>query len=117
MQWLLGDKMSTQQFYGEYWEKTPLIVKRGCKAYYGTLFNRDILLKILKTQKIEFGAGVTIAKHDPALAGNGNHAAGGKDWHGELPPELHPTGRAAPEIVQQLFATGHTAQMFATQVN
>ena len=28
MQWLLGDSMSTKQFYDAHWEKKPLVVKR-----------------------------------------------------------------------------------------
>jgi len=28
MQWLVGDSMSTKQFYEAHWEKKPLVVKR-----------------------------------------------------------------------------------------
>lgn len=115
MQWLLGADISAEHFFDIYWEKKPMVVKRGCKEYYGKLFDREILLKVLKAQKIDFGAGVTIAKHDATLAGKDNHAAAGKDWHGELPLALHPTGRATVDMLKQLFASGHTAQVFATQ--
>ena len=113
MQWLLGNSMSTAEFFDTHWEKKPLVVKRGIADYYGKLFDRELLLSVLETQKIDFGAGLTIAKHDPKSAGKA--ASGGADWHGELPPSLHPTGRATPHQVKQLFASGHTAQVFATQ--
>ena len=29
MQWLLGDSMSTAEFFETHWEKKPLVVKRG----------------------------------------------------------------------------------------
>ena len=69
MQWLLGDGMSTAEFFETHWEKKPLVVKRGSAGYYGQLFDRERLLGVLKAQKIDFGAGITIAKHDPSSAG------------------------------------------------
>lgn len=113
MEWLLGDSMSKSEFFNTHWEKKPLVIKRGSADYYGKLFDKKILLSVLETQKIDFGAGLTIAKHDPQSAGK--TASGGADWHGELPPSLHPTGRATPHQIKQLFASGHTAQVFATQ--
>ena len=114
MQWLLGDSMTASDFFKTHWEKKPLVVKRSCKDYYGKLFDREALLSVLKAQKIDFGAGITIAKHDQSKA-KAAAGAGGKDWHGELPPEEHPTGRATADKVKELFASGHTAQVFATQ--
>ena len=115
MQWLLGDAMSTQKFFAEVWEKQPLVVHRRSAGYYGSLFDREALLRIAKAQRIDFGADVTIAKHDTSLAGKDGGIAGGADWHGELPPEQHPTGRVSAERLKQLFGSGHTAQVFATQ--
>ena len=115
MQWLLGDAMSTQKFFAEVWEKQPLVVQRRSAGYYGSLFDREALLRIAKAQRIDFGADVTIAKHDPSLAGKDGCIARGADWHGELPPEQHPTGRVSAERLKQLFGSGHTAQVFATQ--
>jgi len=108
MQWLLGDNMDTSTFFETYWEKRPLVVKRNAPDYYGSLFDREKLLSLLKSQTIEFGAGLTIAKHDPAVAKSKDIRTnvGSADWHGELPPALHPTGRATAEKLKQLFATG-----------
>jgi len=114
LQWLLGAGVPAADFYEKHWERKPLVVKRGCRDYYGKLFDREELLSVLKAQKIDFGAGVTIAKHDPEKA-KAAGARGDKDWHGELPPEEHPTGRATAGRLKELFASGHTAQVFATQ--
>jgi hypothetical protein len=115
MQWLLGTAVDLQDFYEAFWEKKPYVVKRGCKNYYGALFDRGLLCSLVQTEQIQFGAGVTIAKHDPRKAGKQDHAANASDWHGELPPEEHPTGRVTSGKLDKLFATGHTAQVFATQ--
>lgn len=48
LSWLLGEQYPVSEFLRQFWEKKPLVVRRGDPGYYGDLFSRDKALRILR---------------------------------------------------------------------
>ena len=49
LQWLLGETCTVAEFFDQYWEKKPLVVRRGAagKGFYKGLFSRAQMLEII----------------------------------------------------------------------
>lgn len=51
-----------EEFFGEYWEKQPLVLNRGEISYYGDLFTKENLFSILKQNKILYEDDINICR-------------------------------------------------------
>jgi hypothetical protein len=49
LDWLIGDQVTVEQFFAEYWEKKPLLVRRRNWSAYGEAFSKEQLLQVHPT--------------------------------------------------------------------
>ena len=90
---------SRDTFFSEYWEKEPLIVKRGDVDYYGDLFSKGNLEAILKKHKLQYEEDVVVCRY----------VKGKKEFHNR-------EGRATLDKIQKDFkALGATLQFHQPQ--
>ena len=47
LDWLLGKDITAEQFFSEYWEKKPLLVRRNQRDAYDGCFSKQQLLQVL----------------------------------------------------------------------
>ena len=64
LQYLLGSSITAEDFYADYWEKQPLVIKRHAIApeYYMSWFSQVELQDIFKTHALRYGADVDVTK-------------------------------------------------------
>ena len=61
MQSLLGDtKIDT--FVKNYWEKKPLVVKRGDKSFYGEIFGLSKVEEVIQNNELDFEADLSVCR-------------------------------------------------------
>eukprot|EP00040_Diaphanoeca_grandis_P041634 m.263210 g.263210 ORF g.263210 m.263210 type:complete len:588 (-) comp49318_c0_seq1:102-1865(-) len=53
-EWLIHP-MTTAEFFKDYWEKKPLLIRRKNKKYYRDTFTVDILDNMLRSHNVKFG--------------------------------------------------------------
>ena len=46
LEWLLGKDITAEQFFSEYWEKKPLLVRRNQRDAYDGCFSKQQLLQV-----------------------------------------------------------------------
>jgi hypothetical protein len=115
LEWLLGTEITVAQFFADYWEQKPLLVKKQqrTKAYptdavtaklppnllnNSTLFSNADLHKILKENEIYYTRNLNIFRY----------ANGTKET-------LNPEGPASSEEVKKFYNEGSTIQFFQPQ--
>lgn len=63
LEWLLAP-VSVDDFFSNYWEKKPLIVKRKKPGYYGDVFSRALLDHALRTLSLPYVDAVNLVKYE-----------------------------------------------------
>lgn len=115
LEWLLGTEVTVEQFFAEYWEKKPLLVRKQhrTKAYPtnsvtaklpadalndSTLFTKVDLHKILTERKLEYKTDLNVCRYVNGKRDN-----------------LNSNGRATSEEIGKLYNEGCTIQFFQPQ--
>lgn len=62
MESLLGD-IKLDNFFENYWEKKPLVVKRNDSSFYGTLFGLSTLKEVLQNNELDFLSDVNVCRY------------------------------------------------------
>lgn len=94
MESLLGDT-KLADFFSNYWEKKPLVVKRGDSSFYGNLFGVSTLKEVLKSNELEYLSDVNVCRYV-----NGEK---------EL---LNEEGQISPEDVEKLMSVKKATLQF-----
>ena len=59
----LIDPITTEVFFADYWEKKPLLLKRGASSSPTTLFSLSDLLQIVEKHTVLFGTHVNVCRY------------------------------------------------------
>jgi hypothetical protein len=87
--------ITVEQFFSDYWEKKPLVIRRGDPSYFRDLFSRDIMDKALRTRKLFYEEAINVVKY-----ADGRRVS------------MNGTGRAKAEDVWRMFdKSGCTLQV------
>ena len=85
-------------FYENYWEKKPLLIKRSeDRNYYKSLFSTKALDKILREQRVLYGKNLDVTSYD-----------GKRETH-------NPEGRVYPAVLWDFFNNGCSIRMLNPQ--
>lgn len=95
--WLIHP-MPIEEFYENYWEQRPLVIKRKVATYYDGWFSKDEMDRILKEHTLEYGADIDLTKymHDT------RHT-------------LNPDGSATAKTVWKHFQDGCSVRLLCPQ--
>lgn len=96
-EWMIAP-VTLDDFYRNYWEKKPLLIKRHRTDYYHGWLAKDDIDSLLHTFPLEYGKHLDITKYQ-----NGKRLT------------LNPKGLATPEKVWKFFASGCSVRMLHPQ--
>ena len=118
LDWVL-DPISPDTFFNEYFERRPLLVKRGDPGYYSTLLSFADIDHVVTTMGLT-APEITVTKNtDHAAKGTDSDAAPATDSDADAAPPIGPedyandAGRIDPIRVAQLFS-GTVFDLLAT---
>jgi len=86
-----------QDFYKDYWEKKPLLLKRSDSSYYKSIFSTKALDKIVREQRILYGKNLDVTSYD-----------GKRETH-------NPEGRVFPAVLWDFYNNGCSIRMLNPQ--
>ena len=66
LEWLIHP-ISTQEFFAEYWERRPLVVKRRQTGYFGSLTSLEEIDRVLTTQDLRY-PNITLKNADGSVS-------------------------------------------------
>ncbi|EFA83529.1 transcription factor jumonji [Heterostelium album PN500] len=98
MSWLLGSKVSLDEFYDDYFGVKHLVVKRGDSNYYKSFFTKDSIDKMLKSNCLKFSENIDVT----------NYVDGERQT-------LNPEGRAYPAQVWKHYREGCSIRLLNPQ--
>ncbi|KAG8126100.1 hypothetical protein E2320_021233 [Naja naja] len=96
-QWLLAP-VSLQEFFDQYWEKSPLLIHRHNPNYYQDLFSTAEFDNILRNHNVQFGVNLDVTSYED----------GKRETH-------NPVGRAVPAVVWDFYRNGCSLRMLNPQ--
>ena len=86
------------EFYKDYWEKKPLLIRRPeDRNYYKSIFSTKALDKILREQRVLYGKNLDITSYD-----------GKRETH-------NPEGRVFPAVLWDFYSNGCSIRMLNPQ--
>lgn len=96
-QWLIAP-VSSQEFFDQYWEKSPLLIHRHNPNYYQDLFSTAEFDNILRNHNVQFGVNLDVTSYED----------GKRETH-------NPVGRAVPAVVWDFYRNGCSLRMLNPQ--
>ncbi|XP_015268337.1 PREDICTED: bifunctional lysine-specific demethylase and histidyl-hydroxylase NO66 [Gekko japonicus] len=96
-EWLIAP-VSSQRFFGQHWEKKPLLIRRRNPAYYQGLFSTAEFDAVLRDQEVQFGVNLDVTSYED----------GKRETH-------NPLGRALPAVVWDFYRNGCSLRMLNPQ--
>lgn len=61
-EWLIYP-LKADEFYANYWEQRPLVIKRKCPSFYDGWFSKDDMDRILKEHTLHYGQDLDLTKY------------------------------------------------------
>ncbi|XP_039187672.1 ribosomal oxygenase 1 [Crotalus tigris] len=95
--WLIAP-VSSQEFFDQYWEKSPLLIHRHNPNYYQDLFSTAEFDNILRNHNVQFGVNLDVTSYED----------GKRETH-------NPVGRAVPAVVWDFYRNGCSLRMLNPQ--
>ncbi|KAK9409765.1 bifunctional lysine-specific demethylase and histidyl-hydroxylase NO66 [Crotalus adamanteus] len=95
--WLIAP-VSSQEFFDQYWEKSPLLIHRHNPNYYQDLFSTAEFDNILHNHNVQFGVNLDVTSYED----------GKRETH-------NPVGRAVPAVVWDFYRNGCSLRMLNPQ--
>lgn len=102
LEWFLGGNVTTSEFFRDYFERKPLVVRARDAAdrqRSSALFNYTSMMKVLRSRELQFGDAMRVCK-----------------YHQGRRRDAHLSGRAEAQLVDDYFShKKHTVQFFQPQ--
>ena len=95
-EWMISPH-SVEDFYKDYWEKKPLLLKRKDPAYFKSLFSTKALDRIIREQRVLYGKNLDVTSYD-----------GKRETH-------NPEGRVFPAVLWDFYNNGCSVRMLNPQ--
>ncbi|NWY52985.1 RIOX1 oxygenase, partial [Chionis minor] len=95
--WLVAP-VAPEEFVGQYWERAPLLVRRGDPGYYAGLFSTADFDAALRGGQVDFGTHLDVT----------SYAEGVRETH-------NPSGRALPAVVWDFYQNGCSLRLLSPQ--
>ncbi|NXH12251.1 RIOX1 oxygenase, partial [Bucco capensis] len=95
--WLVAP-VAPEEFLGRYWERAPLLVRRGNPGYYAGLFSTADFDSALRGGEVHFGTHLDVT----------SYAEGVRETH-------NPSGQALPAVVWDFYQNGCSLRLLSPQ--
>ncbi|OQR93849.1 nucleolar protein [Achlya hypogyna] len=96
-QWLIYP-VTLEDFYQNYWERKPLVIKRHYADYYDGWFGRDEIDRMLREHTLEYGEDIDLTR-----------------YQNDVRTTLNPAGAATAKTVWKHFAEGCSVRLLCPQ--
>ncbi|EQC33644.1 hypothetical protein SDRG_08748 [Saprolegnia diclina VS20] len=96
-QWLIYP-VTLEDFYANYWERKPLVIKRHFESYYDGWFSRDEIDRMLREHTLEYGEDIDLTR-----------------YQNDVRTTLNPDGAANPATVWKHFEQGCSVRLLCPQ--
>eukprot|EP00049_Salpingoeca_infusionum_P011792 m.207633 g.207633 ORF g.207633 m.207633 type:complete len:640 (+) comp15028_c2_seq1:123-2042(+) len=90
--------ITPEQFFSEYWEKKPLLIRRKSAHHYKSLFTSSVIDGIIRHNYLKYGVNIDLARYE--------------NFERTTP---NPEGRVTPQVVWAMFEDGCSVRMLNPQ--